>query len=488
MKKNQTKLELLNCIRERVFLNKTKVKTAGLLLLVLLSVFSVTGCNEKDLTLEYIITEKTDPTPDETLAQYDVPFGNIPQTSDIAMYEINPMVFSSNGNLEGIEARLDSIKNLGINVIWLMPIHPIGELNGVGSPYCVKNYTEINSDYGSLEDLRKLVKEAHSRNMAVIMDWVANHTAWDNAWVENKSWYTQDDSGNIISPSGMGWDDVADLNYSSTDMRNEMISAMKYWILTANIDGYRCDYAEGVPADFWKQAIDTLRNIPDREIIMFAEATDKDLYSSGFDMVFGWDFYGKLKEIFTEAVSASELTNANTSDYTDIPSGSEIIRFTTNHDFNSEESPISIFKGNKGSMAAFVLSSYMGGVPLLYNGQEVGCPVELSFFSGGTTKIDWSINPEIWVEYKKLMNFRNNSNAVKTGSIESFSNNEIVAFKRISEIEEVLIIVNVRETSVDYQIPASLSNTNWKHALDGSDVLLENSISMQAFSYLILKN
>lgn len=488
MKKNQSKLELLNRIRGGVFLSKTKVKTSGVLLIVLLSVFSVAGCNEKDLTLEYIITEETEPTPNETLVQYDVPFENVPQTSDIAMYEINPMAFSSNGNLEGIEARLDSIKNLGINVVWLMPIHPIGELNGVGSPYCVKNYTEINPNYGTLEDLRKLVKEAHSRNMAVIMDWVANHTAWDNAWVENKSWYTQDDSGNIISPSGMGWDDVADLNYSSTDMRSEMISAMKYWILTANIDGYRCDYAEGVPADFWKQAIDTLRNIPDREIIMFAEATDKDLYSSGFDMVFGWNFYDKLKEIFTNGTSASELTSANTNDYTDIPSGSEVIRFTTNHDFNSEESPVSIFKGNKGSMAAFVLSSYMGGVPLLYNGQEVGCPVELSFFSGGTTKIDWTINPEIWIEYKKLMNFRNNSNAVKTGSIESFSNNDIVAFKRISGTEEVLVIVNVRDSSVNYQLPASLTNTNWKNALDGSDLLLENTISMQAFSYLILKN
>ncbi|HPI05949.1 MAG TPA: alpha-amylase family glycosyl hydrolase, partial [Saprospiraceae bacterium] len=193
---------------------------------------------------------------ESTYVQYDVPFDQVPATSDIVLYEVNLRAFSAAGNLKGVEARLDSIKNLGVNVVWLMPIYPIGELNAIGSPYAVKDYFKVNPDYGTLEDLRELVKASHQRGMAVMLDWVGNHTAWDNSWIQTKAWYTQDASGSIVSPNT--WTDVADLNFSSMAMRKEMIKAMKYWVLEANVDGYRCDYAEGVPNDFWKQAIDTL--------------------------------------------------------------------------------------------------------------------------------------------------------------------------------------------------------------------------------------
>ena len=146
---------------------------------------------------------------DEGPVQYGIPFSEVPEVQDVVLYEVNPLAFSSQQNIDGITSRLDEIKSLGVNVVWLMPIYPTGELKSVGSPYAVKDYTSINPDYGTLEDLRELVDEAHTKGMAVMLDWVANHTSWDNEWIENKSWYTTDESGNITYPET--WQDVADL-------------------------------------------------------------------------------------------------------------------------------------------------------------------------------------------------------------------------------------------------------------------------------------
>lgn len=418
--------------------------------------------------------------------QYGSPFRNVPNTEDIVMYEVNLRAFSGSGNLKGVQSRLDSIKDLGVNVVWLMPIHPGGELKGIGSPYAVKNYKEVGSEYGTLDDLRNLVKEAHDRNIAVIMDLVGNHTAWDNPWIQNKAWYTTDASGNIVSPNG--WADVADLNFNNSLMRREMIKAMKYWILTANVDGYRCDYADGVPSDFWKEAIDTLKKIPDRKLVMFAEGTRKDHFSAGFNLTFGWDFFNAMKAVYNKNQSASTLSNVNTADYVNVPEQSHILRFISNHDDNAvDNAPFATFKGNKGSLGAFALTLYMGGVPLIYNGQEVGNPSKLEFFS--RTPIDWKINPDITAEYKKLIAFRKESNAIKTGSIVHFTNHaDIVAFKKTSGIEQVVVLVNVRDKKVNYTLDSSVANKMWTDGLTGSSVSLGTEIGLEPFSYLVLKN
>ncbi|QCR22790.1 alpha-amylase family glycosyl hydrolase [Pontibacter sp. SGAir0037] len=453
------------------------------LLLLLVVAFAGFACSKEEA-----VPGETPAVKEETAKQYDVPFKNVPATSDIAMYEVNLRAFSSAGNINGVRARLDEIQNLGINVIWLMPIYTTGELKSVGSPYAVRNYMQVNPAFGNLEDLRLLVKEAHSRNMAVILDWVANHTAWDHPWIQNPTWYTRDASGNIISPQGMGWTDVADLNFSSQALRKEMIKAMKYWVLEANVDGYRCDHADGVPTDFWKQAIDTLRNIPDRDIIMFAEAGKKELFNAGFDLIFGWDFYNKLKEIYNNNTAASGLTTVHINDYNNVPGGSHILRWIDNHDDNAwEGTPISFFKGQQGALAAFVLAGYMGGVPLIYNGQEVGNPTQLSFFNNSTTKINWSSNPGTLTEYRKLMAFRNSSNAVKRGSVQTYSSNDVAAFKRTDGNEEVVVIVNIRNNTINFQLPSTLASTSWQNALTNESVALSSSVSLAPYSYLILK-
>jgi glycosidase len=416
--------------------------------------------------------------------QYDIPFIEVPATSDIVMYEINERAFSVAGTLSGIMPRLDSIKALGVNVIWLMPIHPIGKIKTVNSPYCIQNYKEVNPEFGNLEDLRTLVKEAHKRKMAVILDWAANHTSWDNPWIQNKGWYTQDANGNIISPVGTNWQDVADLNFDNQEMRLEMIKALKYWVLQANVDGFRCDAADYVPFSFWKQAIDSLHKIPNRNIIMLAEGARSDHFSAGFQVNFGWDFFNKNKSVFKTNQSAAGYILSHQAEYAGVATGLHRLRFTSNHDECAwDDTPLGLFGGKAGSMAAFVITSFMGGVPLIYNGQEVGCPVKLPFFS--KSPINWTTNPDMMQEYKKLMAVRVGNTAARYGTPENLSTADVCTFRRKSGNNEVLVMVNVRNSNKAFNIPTSLQNTIWKDGMTNENITLGTSQDLKAFEYRI---
>ena len=381
--------------------------------------------------------------------QYGIPFDNIPANEDILMYEVNLRAFSVSGDLQGVTDRLDELKDLGINVIWLMPIHPIGEINSVNSPYSVKNYKAVSTEYGSLEDLRNLTDEAHQRDIAVIMDWVANHTSWDNDWIYNIGWHTEDASGNVIHPPGTNWLDVADLNYNNENMRAAMIDAMKYWLLEANVDGYRCDYADGVPFDFWKQALDTLTSIPDRQFIFLAEGSRNDHFSAGFDLNYGWDFYNKLKNIFNGEIASGIFTTHN-SEYSDIPDGMHKLRFTTNHDESAwDDTPMVLFNGEEGALAASVITIFLGGVPMIYTGQEVGTVEKVPFFSN--SPINWDKNPDMLQAYKELLSVYSQSEIARIGSNSNYPDTNVVCFNKELNTYEMLIIVNVRNDTIKYK-------------------------------------
>jgi glycosidase len=417
--------------------------------------------------------------------QYETPYTDIPSTSDIIMYEINERAFSVSGTFSGILPRLDSIKELGVNVIWLMPIFPIGVIKSINSPYCVKNYRDVNPEYGNLDDLRTLVREAHKRKMAVILDWVANHTSWDNPWIQNKSWYTQDGNGIIISPPGTGWLDVADLNYNNSDMRMEMIRCMKYWLLAANVDGFRCDAADYVPYSFWKQAIDTIKKVPNRKVILLAEGSRSDHFAAGFQLNFGWNFFSATKNVFKNNQIAGSIYQANQSEYGSIPAGDQKLRFTSNHDEDaSDDTPLGLFGGKTASMSAFVISAFMGGVPLIYNGQEVGCPVKLPFFS--RSPINWNTNPDMVKEYRWLMQLRTTHQAFRTGSLESYADSNIVTFRRRSGIDEVFVFSNTRSITETFHVPVYIQNTTWKNASGGATFILDSLVNLNPFEYLIL--
>lgn len=419
--------------------------------------------------------------------RYGVPFNKVPDPRDVSIYQVNIRVFSKEGNLNGVIARLDSIKSLGTNVIYLMPTYPVGQVKGVNSPYCIRDYRSVNPEFGTLADLQKLVAEAHKKGMAVLMDWVANHTSFDHTWIKNKTWYLQDSLGNIISPPGTGWNDVAQLNFSNHDMTAEMIQCMKYWVLTANIDGFRCDYTDGPPFEFWKQALDTLRNTTGHRLIMLSEGRRSNHFTAGFDYNFGFDFFNNTKRIYSDGISAQTIDSFNLIDYKNTSDKQRMVRYTSNHDVNgSDGTPLELFGGLKGSMAAFVVVAYMKSIPMIYGGQEVGTPYRLRF--PFTEKdIDWSLNPDLTVEYKKLLAFYNRSTAIRRGSLTTYSNDQVVCFKKVWKKEQVLVVINLQPGQMQFQVPAELQNTSWKNAFSDKRVSLAKSTSLTGYEYLVLK-
>lgn len=430
------------------------------------------------------------PNPDSGYQQYGTPFVNMPKSTDAIIYQVNIRAFSSEGTLKGVEKRLDSIKKLGTNVVYLMPVYPVGQVKKagkLGSPYSVKDYKAVNPDFGTLEDLRSLVNEAHKRDMAVILDWVANHTSWDNKWItEHSDWYQKDASGNIIIPPGTNYNDVAQLNFNNAAMKTAMIDAMSYWVYNANIDGFRCDYADFVPTAFWTQAITAVRKIKNQNLIMMAEGTRADNFTAGFDYNFGFGFYDSLKKVVANGQSALDLQTQNTKEYGSITTG-RVVRYTNNHDVNlSDGTALESFGGKKGSLAAFVVAFSMNSVPMIYNGQEIGYSKRIDYFD--RTPIDWSsADYAMLKEYKKLITFRNSSEALRKGKLTGYSNSDVSAFMMQTDTEKVLVVVNLRNNAVTYGAATGIADSTWKNALTGESVAITNQIKLEAYQYLILK-
>jgi len=419
--------------------------------------------------------------------QYGKPFKDVPDRRDVVMYQVNTRAFSKDGKFAAVTARLDSIKALGVNLIYIMPIYPVGILNSVNSPYATKDYNEVGAEFGTLDDFRALVDAAHKRKLAVMLDIVANHTSWDNPWIANKSWYELDAAGNIKYPRN--WKDVAQLNFANQDMRLALIHSMKSWVFKANIDGFRCDFADGPPLDFWKQAIDTLRNIKTHKLLFLAEGSRSGDFTSGFDYNFGFNFYGNLKNIYKNNKSVKSIDDVNTKDYQSTVEGQGMVRYLTNHDVNSSDgTPLDLFGGKKGSMAAFVVVAYMKGIPMVYNGQEIGTPFRL-VFPFKTTSVDWTLNnPDITGEYKKILAFRNSNETVRRGALDSYSSDDVCVFTKTEGSKKVLVLTNLRNKPVTYTVPAALANSQWKDAFKNSKTTIGASVNLEPYAYMVLKN
>ena len=455
---------------------------------LLLAAGLLAGCKKDSPTppdpiIPPVITTTTPP-------QYGTPFTGVPNREDAVIYQVNMRAFSQGGNFAGVTARLDSIKALGVNVVYLMPIYPVGQVRSVNSPYCVKDYSAVGAEFGTLADLRTLVDGAHQRNMAVLLDWVANHTSWDHAWIsQHPTWYLKNAAGTIIAPPGTTYTDVAQLDFTNNDMRLAQIAAMKQWVYTANVDGFRCDYADGPliqASPFWKQAVDTLRNIKTHKLLLLAEGDKPSNFTSGFDYTFSYGFYGGLKSVYRSGAAATSLNNYNTSDYAGATGTQQPVRFTTNHDVNdSDGTPVSLFAGNDGAMSAFVVAALYQGVPFVYNGQEAGMTAKITFpFT--SVKVAWSAHPDVTRAYKQLLNARAASAALRHGTATSYSTADICAFTKQAGADQALVITNVRNTPLAYTVPAALAGT-WTNALTNSSYALGSQVSLPAYGYLVLK-
>lgn len=401
----------------------------------------------------------------------------------MVIYEANPKVFASSQSLKAIEERLDEIQDLGVNVVWLMPIQQQGSKNSVGSPYCIRDFKAVNSSYGTIDDLKSLVKKAHSMDMKVILDWIANHTSWDNVWItEHPDWFTKDANGNIISPAGMGWNDVADLNFNSKELRTAMIDAMTYWIKEADIDGFRCDYADGVPMDFWKDALDAVLALKS-DAVLLAEGSELGLLDCGFQMLYGWDFQSKLASVFSGRMDVSRLYEAHGNEYKGLAEGKERLRFSTNHDkAMNESSPITMYKGERGAMSAFVISAYMGGIPLIYSSQEIGYAKTVNFFT--YVLMDWDSNHSYTEEYQKVMAAYQESAPLRGGEPVLYNTGDIAS---IYYKAGLLVVANTSGSAVQVKTPMERAGDKAVDMMTGKSENIPAALNLEAYQYKIWK-
>jgi glycosidase len=365
---------------------------------------------------------------------------------DAVIYEVFPRAFSPEGTLAGVTAQLDRLKDLGVTIIWLMPIHPIGKLQRkgtLGSPYSVQDFYAINPEYGTKEDLLRLVAGAHRRGMRVIVDLVANHTAWDSVMMKTPGFYTRDESGKVVAPVA-DWADVADLNYDDPALRRYMIDMMKFWVRDFDLDGFRCDVAAMVPTDFWEEARAELEKVKP-EIVMLAEADEPALLVKAFDLDYSWNLMHTLDAVIMGGASASRLREEWEDERRRYPGNVTHMRFTDNHD---QMRAIARY-GERGALAASAFIFTIDGVPMLYNGMEVGDTAESGWPAlFERVPIFWQTaerRPDFPRFYAWLTRLRAAHPALRWGDFDWLRNSDesrVVTYARRDGAEELVVAIN----------------------------------------------
>jgi len=361
------------------------------------------------------------------------------------IYEIFPRDFSVSGNLNGVTAQLDELHSLGVNILWTMPIHPIGEKfrkGEFGSPYSVRDYYAVDPNYGTVDDYQRLVSEAHKRGMKVIMDLVANHTAWDSVMMKHPEFYKHDARGKMIPPMPE-WTDVAALNYGSPALRQYMIAMLKYWIQTCDVDGFRCDSAAMLPTDFWEQIRTELAKVkPD--IMMLAEASKPELLTNAFDIDYSWPLLSTMNDVFIHNAPASNIRRSWEESRAQFPRDALHLRISDDHD---EARAVARY-GLNGALAASALMFTLDGVPLIYNGMEAGDTAE----SDGAALFDkqnisWhpKEHPELPGIYHDLIQLRHQYAALRNSRVDWLDNSDetrLLTFLRADDKDELLVVIN----------------------------------------------
>ena len=320
---------------------------------------------------------------------------------------------------------------------------------------------------------------------------MANHTAWDNAWLkEHPDWYTHDSVGNIIFPPGTDWTDVADLNYDNKDMRAAMIDAMRFWVDSVGVDGFRCDVADQVPYDFWKDCIRTLRETAKpRNLIMLAEGSNPANFSAGFDLNYAWDFMRAISEVMKDNAKVNMLIKVDQSEYQDLEQGKYKLRFTTNHDEATKASPITQYGGVRASMAAFVATTMLHGGMLIYGSQEVGYPETINFFH--YVPVNWNANSQLREEYKKLVSIYNEHPALRSsGKVTQYDDdqNNVLCVDRVLNNDNVLVMVNVRKDPHNVEVPSMWASRPVINLMTGEEVILSTNITLNPYQYMLIGN
>ena len=377
----------------------------------------------------------------------DVRISHPEWTKSATIYQINTRQFTGAGTFRAAEEHLPRLKTLGVDILWLMPIHEIGKKNrkgSLGSPYSVKDYYSVNPEFGNLEDLRHFVTRAHELGMHVIIDWVANHTAWDcNLVEEHPEWYIRDWKGDFRPTPWWDWPDIIELDYRQPALRRYMTEALKYWVAEADIDGYRCDVAGFVPTDFWNQVRRELDVI--KPVFMLAEWESRDLHAEAFDMTYSWSWYDAVHQITMGRWALDALFVYYSWNEKAFPADSLRMLFVTNHDKNAWEGT-EFEQFGAGLEPAIVLSVVSQGMPLIYSGQEAGNARRLNFFE--RDPIEWREHP-IGDLYKRLFALKKANTALWNGQwgatmiyVPNSAPARVFSFVRHNSRDKVFAVIN----------------------------------------------
>ncbi|MCG2792709.1 MAG: alpha-glucosidase C-terminal domain-containing protein [Weeksellaceae bacterium] len=415
-------------------------------------------------------------------------------SKNATIYEVNIRQYSKEGTFKAFENDLPRIKKLGIDIIWLMPIHPIGEQNrkgSLGSYYSVKDFRAVNPEFGTLADFKNLVNKIHSMGMYVIIDWVGNHSAWDNPLAkQHPDWYTKTREGNFQPTPWYDWDDVIDFDYDNPDLRQYMTESLKYWIKETNIDGYRADAAGFIPLDFWENAREELDRI--KPVFMLAEWESRDLMKHAFDMSYSWSLFDKMKDATTGNKGIAGLVEYLAHDVNTFPKDAYRMTFVDNHDMNSwNGTPQKNF--GKGLETAMVFASVVNGMPLVYNGQEAGLDYSLKFFDK---------DPIVWKEskyygmYQKLFDLKHKNQALWNGHwggemirVTNNQMNKVITFYREKNNDAVLSIFNFSDQTLPTNLDTKYYKGDYKDLFTGKIYQIDSqktSLTLKPWDYLVL--
>lgn len=442
------------------------------------------------------------------------------------IYEVNLRQYTPEGTFASFEAHLPRLKEMGVDILWFMPIHEISKTKrkgGLGSPYAVTDYKGVNPDMGSMEDFQHLVNAIHAAGMHIIIDWVPNHTGWDNKWItDHPDWFTQDSLGNVVDPidyntgKSWGWTDVADLNYENQEMRAAMIDAMKFWITAIGVDGFRADVAHGVPVDFWEECTAAL--YAEKPVFMLAEAEVPELLNTGsFIMDYGWEMHHLLNEIAkyqgANKKPAQTLVQGNVKEggkqkvakktALDIDkllakkakaySKGYHMHFTSNHDENSWAGTEFARMGD-GHKAFAVLTATFDGMPLIYTGQESAMDKRLEFFE--KDEVPWG-EFEYADFYKTLFTLKHNNKALWNGEhggalvkIPTGTDENVYAFMREKEGDRVIVIINLSAKEQEILLAGSGYDGNYNNVFSNASIDIAEGMTMKMgpWDYLVLSS
>lgn len=395
---------------------------------------------------------------------------------DFTLYEVNLRQYTPSGTIREFIPYIGRLSKMGAGMLWIMPVHPVGQLKkkgSLGSYYSVRDYFAIDPFYGSLDDFREMVRTAHAEGLYVILDWVANHTAWDNELTLNHpDYYVRDAGGNFLPPFPE-WEDVIHLDYNNPDLRRYMIQAMQYWIEETGIDGFRCDMANLVPLPFWTEAIAALRSRKD--LFMLAEAEDRQLLESGFDVIYNWKLLHFFNKLIREPDNARILDQLLEDQFYTFPEHSSQLLFTSNHDENSWNGS-AIERLGSALEAATVLTFTLPGIPLIYSGQEAGLLKRLSFFDKDL--IPWK-EDKMAKLYEKLSHLKRTNQAIQSDGygggfrrIPNSKNSQVFTFIRERNGNRLIVMVNLDWKAASFKLEGYSAEGEYVDPISGTKVYI----------------